>query len=156
MNRLRNERGFTLLEIVIAIGILSFGLLAIASMQTSAIKGNTSALGLTEAMTLAQNRIEQMMSWPYADTRLTDSGGSRTGVNGLGDNPFDSSYPLPDGSDPGNPIQAGGVGRQYNVYWNVAQNFPIQNTKTIRVIVTWTERGNQRIATVDFVKADII
>jgi len=71
----RNEKGFTLIEVIIAIAILSVGLLALASMQVAAIKGNAHANRLTEATTLAQDKVEELISLQYTvsstDTRLT-------------------------------------------------------------------------------------
>lgn len=149
MNKLRQENGFTLLEIIIAIAILAFGLMAIATMQVSAIKGNTHAFGLTEGAALAQDRIEQLLSLPYNDPSLLETG-TINGVAGLND------IAAPDQTDPNNPIQMSDSGQLYNVCWNIAPNYPLQNTKTIRVIVTWTERSSQRRASLDFSKADII
>ena len=42
-----NERGFTLLEVIVAISILAIGLLAVASMQISSIRGNSFAGAVT-------------------------------------------------------------------------------------------------------------
>jgi len=47
--KLKREKGFTLLEVIVAISILSFGLLAIASMQISAMRGNSFAGGSLRA-----------------------------------------------------------------------------------------------------------
>jgi len=63
---LREEKGFTLLEILIAISILAFGLLAVASMQGAAIQGNFFAGGITEAVTWGQDTMEELMALPYA------------------------------------------------------------------------------------------
>ncbi|MBW1982529.1 MAG: hypothetical protein JRJ12_15060, partial [Deltaproteobacteria bacterium] len=125
-------------------------------MQVSATKTNVHAFGLTEAVTLAQERIEALMSLPYAHADLSDGAGSNNGQSGLADNPTDAANPMADHQDPNNPIQIGGFGQQYNVYWNVAQDWPLQNTKTIRVIVTWRERGKWNRAWLDFSKADVI
>ena len=146
----RNE-GLTLLEVLAAIAILSFGLLAVATMQGSSIKGNSQAIGTTEAITLAQDKVEEMMRLPYDHATLGDGVGTNDGLAGLNDDLANS-----DQQDPNNPIQVGGVGREFNLYWNVAVDQPIANVKTIRIIIVWTDRGAQKSAVVDFMKADII
>ena len=73
------EKGFTLLEVIIAITILTVGLLALASMQVSAIKGNTLALGFTEATSWTSDRIEKLMILPYDHAHLVDTDGDGVG-----------------------------------------------------------------------------
>jgi prepilin-type N-terminal cleavage/methylation domain-containing protein len=143
----RNEEGFTLLEALIAITILAVGLLAVATMQTTAVRGNSRAIGLTEAITVAQTAVERMESLDYSNAVFTDGGGANDGVAGLGDVPADAQ-------DLG--VKIGNRGLTYNVYWNVAPDWPLANTSTVRVIVVWTERGSQRRASLDFIKSDII
>jgi len=53
-----NEKGFTLLEVIVAISVLTIGLLGVASMQVSAIKGNT--LAFTEGISPAPGVVEAM------------------------------------------------------------------------------------------------
>ncbi len=65
------ERGFTLLEVIVAISILTFGLLAIASMQIYAIRGNSFAGGVTEGTTWAGDQLEKLMALPYTDDDLS-------------------------------------------------------------------------------------
>ena len=72
--RTQSEAGFTLLEVVVAIAILTFGMLAVASMQSSAIQGNYTARIHTEAATWAQDRMEKLLALPYSDSLLTDTG----------------------------------------------------------------------------------
>ena len=59
------EDGFTLLEVIIAIAILTFGLLAVASMQSAAIRGNYLGYRVTEGATLAQDRMEFLLGQPF-------------------------------------------------------------------------------------------
>jgi type IV pilus modification protein PilV len=61
------EDGFTLLEVIIAISLLMVGLLAVASMQVGAINGNADANRMTEATTLVQDRMEELMARSYAN-----------------------------------------------------------------------------------------
>lgn len=63
-SRVRDD-GFTLLEVIIAIAILTFGLLAVASMQSTAIRGNYLGYRVTEGATLAQDRMEFLLSQPF-------------------------------------------------------------------------------------------
>ena len=44
----------------------------------------------------------------------------------------------------------------YDIYWNVAVNQPINNVKTIRVIVLWPDRGTVKRASVTSMKMDVI
>lgn len=62
-----DNQGFTLIEVLIAIAILSFGLLAIASMQFNSIRKNAEAQKISIYGAAAQTRIELLMSAPYND-----------------------------------------------------------------------------------------
>lgn len=62
---LKNERGFTLLEIIMAISILCIGILAVASMQAASLRGDNFAQSRTEGATWAQDKMEQLMAVSY-------------------------------------------------------------------------------------------
>jgi prepilin-type N-terminal cleavage/methylation domain-containing protein len=57
----KKDEGFTLIEVLIAISIFAIGLLAVAAMQTSAIRGNFSAGRLTEVNTWGMDKLEELM-----------------------------------------------------------------------------------------------
>lgn len=57
---MRQTRGFTIVEVMIAILIFSVGILAAATMQISAIKGNQIGIEVTQATFLAQDMLEQL------------------------------------------------------------------------------------------------
>lgn len=61
-----NHDGFTIIEVVIAMAIFAIGILAVASLQVATIKGNSSTRKMTDAVTLAENRLETMLNLPYA------------------------------------------------------------------------------------------
>jgi len=67
------QNGFTILEVMIAISILAIGLLAVFSSQNMAIQGNNRANRLTEAMTLAQDKVEELLALPFANVNATGS-----------------------------------------------------------------------------------
>jgi len=65
--RRNHEQGFTLIEVLFAVAVLVFGLLAVSSLQGSAIRGNLMALDRTEAVSWAQTQMEALMALPYAN-----------------------------------------------------------------------------------------
>lgn len=121
------ENGFTLIEVMIAMAIFAVGILAVAGMQLSAIKGNTSSGKMTRAAIIAQTQMEQLAALKYDDA-----------LNAVGSHAY-----------AGNPIEG-----QYNVSWTVTGDSPIQHTKTIDVTVTW--QGGQRQVTLTSIKDDIL
>ena len=56
----RASAGFSLLEVLIALVILSVGLLGIAALMSTALKSNSSAYMRTQATALAYNIIDRM------------------------------------------------------------------------------------------------
>ena len=75
------EGGFTLLEVMVAIAVLTFGLLAVATMQSTAIRGNFKGYRLTEATNLAQDRLEFLLAQPFSSTLLS-AGDDKTDPRG--------------------------------------------------------------------------
>jgi type IV pilus assembly protein PilV len=123
----RGSTGFTLVEVMVALGILAFGILAIASMQMSSLGGTNTAGRVTEATTIAQDRVERFISQPYTHADLTN--GSHV--------------------DPSPPSR-------YTVAWTVTDNVPLANTKTIDVDVAWKEKGATKTTSLVYMKMDII
>lgn len=57
---LPKDNGFSLVELLIAMLLLTFGLLSAITLETSIIQGNTVASRMDEATGLAQERLEQL------------------------------------------------------------------------------------------------
>jgi prepilin-type N-terminal cleavage/methylation domain-containing protein len=68
----RNE-GFTLIEVMIAIVILTIGLLALVSVTVMVIKGNSLNRGITTATTLANQQLETLKNTSYDTIPLSTS-----------------------------------------------------------------------------------
>ncbi len=127
-----SETGFTILEIIVAISILSIGLLAVGSMQISAIRGNALASGVTEGTSWGTDRMEKIIAMAYIDydgTNLQD-------VDGDGDAGLDDATVA--GADYS--VTQG----DYDLFWNIAQNSFLYDTKILNLIVVWTEQGTQK------------
>jgi type IV pilus assembly protein PilV len=128
----RRQSGFTLIEVLIAIAILTIGLLAVAKMQISAIQGNYFSGNTSVALSLAEDKMEDLLGRTYTDADLADTQAG---------NDADLSSLVTKDHEELN-INAGGTaGGIYHRIWNVADNTPITDTKTITLIVTW---GNDR------------
>lgn len=122
---LKNEHGFTLLEILLAVFILSVGLLGVATMQVSGTQGTARAKWHTGATVLASDRIEKLMSLPYDHADLAD--GAHAGV----------------------------TEDKYSISWNVAEDELIDNSKTITVTVSRVDWGRTRDVSFVYYKTDI-
>ena len=153
----KHDNGFTLVEVMVAVLVLTIGLLGAAGMQISAINGNADASNLTEATILAHDMAETILSWDYPDP-----------VN-------DPLHPLADDNDTafqrmdyqvagmidvnGVPSVADNslVSGDYTVYWNAepimdAGAPPQEIARNIRVDVVWNENSRLKTVTVDHVK----
>ena len=62
-----NNKGFTLIEVLVAMVILSVGLLGTAALITGIINGNKVSNRITTATTLAQDKMEYIKSVGYSN-----------------------------------------------------------------------------------------
>ena len=143
-----NERGFSIIEVMIAISILSIGILALASMQVAAMRGNSFAGSVTEGSTWALDQIEKLMNLPWDDASLQDA--DLDGAAGLENIEFDNDTGTQ--ADADFRITRG----RYSIHWNVANNVVTANTRTVNVIVTWSDHGVQKSVSIQRVVARII
>jgi type IV pilus assembly protein PilV len=127
-----HRQGFTLIEVLVAITILTIGLLAVAKMQVSAIQGNYFSNNTTTALTLAEQKMEDLLGRNYAtDADLVDTqAGNNTDLTSLVTKDHEELNVNEEG------VAGSGI---YHRVWNVADDTPITDTKTITIIVTWTK-----------------
>jgi prepilin-type N-terminal cleavage/methylation domain-containing protein len=103
--------GFTLIEVMIALVIMSIGLTALAAVQISAIRGNAFSKRMTTAVSIAEARMEQIKNGSYASI-------------------------IPESA-----IQVTQSNMNFTRQVAVTNNSPLANTKTINVTVSWSERS---------------
>jgi type IV pilus assembly protein PilV len=122
------EKGYTLIEVMIALAIFAVGILAAWALQNSATRGNAGARNLTIAAACASDRLEQLIQLDYghADLLLGAHTPAQT-ADGI-DNDFDGE------------IDEAGETGPLGIRWQVTDDVPIQETKTIRVDVTMRQR----------------
>lgn len=140
-----NKNGFTLIEVLIAIVILSIGLLGIGQMQLMGIRGNASASTFSEAAAFGQDKMEELINLPYTHTDLSDTNGDGTaGLDAIASSDADGSE-----------SQIGATNKQYDITWNIAVDSPAAHAKHIRVHVQWSDKGRIRTISMDSIKSDI-
>jgi type IV pilus assembly protein PilV len=59
--------GFTLVESMVTLAIMSVGLLALAGLQITALRGNALSQRMTTAVSIAEQCLEQLKNTPYTD-----------------------------------------------------------------------------------------
>lgn len=73
---LRRRGGMTLVEIMIAMVILSFGLLGVAAIQVRAITEGNGGRHLSAASAIARNQVEALTRQAWDAAALADTGGA--------------------------------------------------------------------------------
>ena len=122
-SRKRSE-GFTLIEVVVAMGILATGLLAVSAAQLYAMRGGRSGRHTTDAAEIAQSQVEAFQRMDWADAGLAATAGWAP----AGGQPVDRSV-----ETPGAPV----VEQDYVLTWRIVNVGTF--LKTIDVRVTWDE-----------------
>jgi len=114
---LKNQIGITLLEVLISMIIMAFGVLGLAPMIVISMHGNSYSNQVTVADAIAQDRLEEIKTWsvinpiPYSQT-INNVQGIFTRETLASDNTVDGSIPV-------------GVYRiQVNVSWTDQKEVP--------------------------------
>jgi len=107
---LRNRKGFSLVEITVAMAIGAIGLLALAGILTYTMSANRYATDISIATALARQKIEQIKLTEYNYVESDNE-------HGLDQN--------------GNQVTGG----RYTRITEVLDDEPLENTKTVNVMV---------------------
>lgn len=67
MRRIRSTRGFTLIEVVVAIVMLTFGVLASASLTAALMRSNRGVTNRTRAVETLRLKVEDLQSKKYSE-----------------------------------------------------------------------------------------
>ncbi len=120
MDNLLKPKGFSLIEVLIALIILSISLLALASLMTTTTKNNAFGGNLTEAATFAQDKLEEL--------RVTQWSNINSGED----------------------VRTGSTGINYNRQWTVATNAIVPPTpeptlRTVTITINWNDGINRSV-----------
>lgn len=128
---LQKDNGFTLVELMIAMLLLTFGLLSAITLETACIQGNSVARRMDEATGLAQAQLEQLRIAPnpVAMANVVEPALNELGV-AVANGPYRRV----------STISAG----------------PTAGTRRVQVDVTWTTGpGNRRVSLVEYATGGI-
>jgi Tfp pilus assembly protein PilV len=141
-----NPAGFTLVETLVAAGLLALALMPLAYMQSNGFRSGFASYEMVSASALALQLTEAVRNVPYEDHRLDATSG----------------YVPPDGTlTNANPLAPNGTTWAacapdkcgYTRKWRITANSPITNAKAIDVQVTWNELGASRSFVLSVIKS---
>lgn len=108
--------GFSLIEILISIVILSISLLALAGLMATTSRNTSFGGHITEAATFAQDQLEELRVSSYGD----------------------ANSPLSNGAHNNTIRGSSGTGIPYLRNWNVVTS---GNIKTVTITINWTDQA---------------
>jgi prepilin-type N-terminal cleavage/methylation domain-containing protein len=76
---IKNSRGFTILEVLVASVILVVGLVAIGGLIGSTLGNTSRSQYMTQAATLATEKLEDLNRYPSSDAHVAVTGGTTAG-----------------------------------------------------------------------------
>ena len=123
----RRRGGMSLVEIMVAMVVLSFGLLGVAALQVRAITEGSGGQHLSNASAIARNRIEELSRVAWDAAALNDSVGAWSAATNI--TAQDQTY-----------------ARSERISWDNAAVADV-TIKTIEVRINWddTKRQNRQV-----------
>ena len=109
-----SQYGFTLLEVLVAIVILTIGLLGTAGLTTGVIRGNHYSKNITSATAAGQTLLESVKSSGYTNATSANF--------------------------PNDTVTMGGM--TFTRTTTITNSSPAANMKTVSVTVSWTESND--------------
>jgi type II secretory pathway pseudopilin PulG len=155
----RSERGVSLIEAMVAMVILLIGTLGMMSLHSTGLRLQRESREITRATAVAQDLMNQIQGWEYADARLANS--NTTNDQDVGDDALLFAGGSPPYDHAGADLTLGGAGWTgipatelatggFERYWNVTTSNPdgslidsggngLADGMHIAVIVRWPQ-----------------
>ncbi len=109
MGLLADNAGFGFIDLMLALVVLTIGVLALANLQTISSRSNTSSKRTTEAISLAEQKMEAIKNTVYANIAAEA------------------------------PTQVTSSGLTFTREVQVTIDSPVANAKTVKVLVSWSD-----------------
>ena len=135
--KVNNFRGFTLMEVMMAMAIFAIGILGVAKLQTTATSQTTNSRVLMEEATLATRELEKLLNYSY-ENLTTSQIDENTEAGILSDKITSSS--------------GAHSGATYNVSRTINPHTPIKDIT--QIIVTLDRQGTNQNFTVTTYKRE--
>jgi Tfp pilus assembly protein PilV len=131
----RQRAGVTLVEMMVALGIMAFGILTMALMQLAALKQGTQGQHTTDAASVGRTYLEQVQRLPWSELTTAVGAGNWTpptwaGATGTVTLALDA--PSTSVSVPG---------ETYTVEWRVSDVTGNSCMRNVEIRVSWDEEG---------------
>ena len=135
MKKTSTNSGFTIIELMVAMAVMAFGMLGFFFMQGRAAQGRLAGREMNRATVVAQNRCEILRALDYDNALLT-----------VGSHPTAAEDEDIDDGKVDNQISTKYGNFTYNTTWTVSQTaaHDHSNMKTIIVNTTWQLKDNQK------------
>lgn len=124
------ERGASLIELMIALVVLSLGILAVAQLFPAGARSQLSDRMMTSATYHAQEKLEELVRLTWADPALTNG-----------------RHP------PGSATEALGASGKWHRFYEVSTlPAPLDNLKKVTVTVAWTFMGDRSVQSTTYLR----
>jgi prepilin-type N-terminal cleavage/methylation domain-containing protein len=124
------ERGTSLIELMIALVVLSLGILAIAQMFPAGARGQAQDRMVTAGSYYADEQLEQLNRLPWSDPALT-----------TGRHPAGTAT-----------VDLGATGKWHRYYEVTSLPAPLDNLKRVTVTVTWDFMGTRSVQATTYLR----
>jgi Tfp pilus assembly protein PilV len=148
--RLRQEDGISLIEMMVALLIVGFVMFALTATMVTALASVRQNEGLTAAVALANEVIEDLHAMPYGWAVLEPA--DAAALPGVADNRFESQHlalvneaTSPHAQIPAAQQTVSRGGRSYTVRRYITWGEGVDSYKRFVVMVTWSEQGVDRV-----------
>jgi prepilin-type N-terminal cleavage/methylation domain-containing protein len=124
--RLQASRGFTLIELMVAMAVLAFGILGFLFLQARALHGRLYARELYRAQSVCYQQLDTLMEVDFDSPLLAD-----------GDHPTATEDTM-DGTNDDGVLTISRQNFNYKVSWTVTDDVPAAGFKHIAVTTAWS------------------
>ncbi len=136
--RSARNRGISLIEVMVALAVLGFGMLGVAAVQLSALRGSAQSRERALAHELAQQQLETFQGMSRTSLETIRAAGVNDPLNPIDPDPNDAQL------------------MSFTRTWAITPDTPEQDVYTIMVTVGWTDaRGAQRTVQLETFKSEL-